>query len=66
MNHRIAGMVLDMSGENRRERMTIMIGSALAVDSTGGRIEEGEQIGGAVTLIFKVLGAEVVRLVAAS
>ena len=55
MNHRIGGMGLDMGGENPTQRMAIMIGRALAVDSTGGRIEEGEQIGGAVTLIVKVL-----------
>lgn len=55
MNNRIRRMGLDMFGEHSAQRMSIMIPSTPAEDSAGGRIEEGEQIGGAVTQIVEVL-----------
>ncbi len=51
----IGGMHLDMGGEDPTQRMPIMIGGALAVDSSRGRIEEGEEIRCAISPIVKVL-----------
>ncbi len=54
MDHRIGRVGLDLLGENPDQRMSIMILSTASEDSTGGRIEEGQQIGGSITLIVEV------------
>jgi hypothetical protein len=57
----IRGMDLDMGRENPTKGVPIMIGSTLAVDLSGDRLQEGEQIGGAISPIVKVLKSRLLR-----
>ena len=45
---------VDMGGEDTAQGVAVVIGDALAEDFAAGRIQEGEQIGGAVALVVEV------------
>ncbi len=44
----------DMIGENTAECMPIMIWNTLTIDFTGGGIQKGNQVGGAVSFVVEV------------
>ncbi len=57
---------VDMIGENTAECMPVMIWNTLAIDCTGGRIQKGNQVGGAVSFVVEVFKGQVDLLLPAN
>ena len=57
----IRGMDSNMGRKDPAKGVPIMIGSTVAVDLSGSRIQEGEEIGGAISPIVKVLKSRLMR-----